>query len=62
MIRCGNHMKNELSVFKIILSNLSPQLSGSTHSGTSVVLSIPNLRLPDNQIELVGVYCVVSIR
>ena len=62
MIRCGNHMKNELSVFKIILSNPSPQLSGSTHGGTSVVLSILNLRLPDNQVELVGEYCFVGMR
>lgn len=55
-------MKNELSVFKIILSIPSPQLSGSTHGGTSAVLSILHLRLPDNQVELVGEYCIVSKR
>lgn len=53
-------MKNELSMFKMILSNPSPQLPGSTHSGTSAVLSILNLRLPAHQVELVE-YCVVRI-
>lgn len=48
-------------MFKMILSNPSPQLPGSTHSGTSVVLSILNLRLPANQVELVGEHCVVRI-